>query len=176
MTVGPLVGAIASMVFRPSPVLKITVSASGSSRPSRSSLLQRRDGDAAGGLGEDALGPGQQPDALDDLVVGDVLDGPTGAAGDVERVRPVGGVADGERLGDACPAAPGDDVAAGRERRRDREQPAAWAPNTLYGVPSTRPSRRAPPNALSTLVSSEPDAIGTTTCSGSRQPSCSATS
>jgi hypothetical protein len=32
------------------------------------------------------------------------------------------------------------------------------------------------PNALSTFVSSEPDAIGTTTCGGMRQPSCSATS
>ena len=56
------------------------------------------------------------------------------------------------------------------------EQPVAWAPKTLYGVPSTSPSRDHSPNALCTLVSSDPLAIGTTTCSGSRQPSCSATS
>ena len=56
------------------------------------------------------------------------------------------------------------------------EQPVAWAPKTLYGVASTRPSLPSSPNALSTLVSSEPDAIGMITCAGSRQPSCSATS
>jgi competence protein ComEC len=59
-------------------------------------LLRGRDGDPTRGLGEDALGAGQQPDALDDLVVGDVLDGATGAVDDVEHVRPVGGVADGQ--------------------------------------------------------------------------------
>src|SRR5919107_383966 len=56
------------------------------------------------------------------------------------------------------------------------EQPVAWAPYTFHGEPSTSPSLVSSPKALSTLVSSEPDAIGMTTCSGSRQPSCSATS
>ncbi len=55
-------------------------------------------------------------------------------------------------------------------------QPWACAPKTRYGVGSTRPSRPSSPNALSIFVNSDPDAIGTTTCSGSRQPSCSATS
>src|SRR5659263_543633 len=45
-----------------------------------------------------------------------------------------------------------------------------------YGEGSTSPSVPNSPNALSTLVSNDPDAIGTTTCAGSRQPSCSATS
>src|SRR5690606_24380397 len=57
-------------------------------------LAQGRDGDAAGGLAEDALGAGEQPDALDHLLVGDVLDGAVRAADDVQDVRAVGGVAD----------------------------------------------------------------------------------
>jgi hypothetical protein len=56
------------------------------------------------------------------------------------------------------------------------EQPVACAPKTLYGVSSTRPSAISSWNALCTLVSCEPDATGMTTCSGSRQPSCSAIS
>src|SRR3954451_21206936 len=56
------------------------------------------------------------------------------------------------------------------------EHPVAWAPNTLYGDPSTSPSCDSSRQALSTFVSSAPDATGTTTCSGSRQPSCSAIS
>ncbi len=55
-------------------------------------------------------------------------------------------------------------------------QPSAWAPKTRYGVGSTRPRRPNSPKALSILVNSDPEAMGTTTCSGSRQPSCSATS
>src|SRR5437763_806303 len=42
-------------------------------------LLRRRDGDPAGGFGEHALGAGQQPDALDDLLVAHVLDSAAGA-------------------------------------------------------------------------------------------------
>ena len=56
------------------------------------------------------------------------------------------------------------------------EQPVAWAPNTLYVDSSTRSSLVSSRKALSTLVSSDPLAIGMTTCPGSRQPSCSATS
>ena len=56
------------------------------------------------------------------------------------------------------------------------EHPAAWAPNTRHGASGTRPSEVSSPKPLSTLTSCAPDAIGTTTCSGSRQPSCSATS
>src|SRR3954470_13688065 len=54
------------------------------------------------------------------------------------------------------------------------EQPVACAPNTLYVDPSTNPSCDSSRHALSTLVSSAPDATGTTTRSGKRQPSCSA--
>jgi hypothetical protein len=56
------------------------------------------------------------------------------------------------------------------------EQPVACAPKTLYGVASTSPSLPNSVNPLSTLVSCDPDATGTTICSGSRHPSCSATS
>ena len=56
------------------------------------------------------------------------------------------------------------------------EQPVAWAPKTLYGVSSTRPSVISSWKALSTLVSCEPEATGITICWGSRQPSCSAIS
>lgn len=57
-------------------------------------------------------------------------------------------------------------------------QPADWAPNTVqpFSGASTRPISTSSENALSTLVSSSPLAIGITTCSGMRQPSCSATS
>ena len=63
-------------------------------------LLQHADGHAARGLREDALGAGQQLDALADLLVVDVLDGAAGTTGDVEHVGTVGRVADRERLGD----------------------------------------------------------------------------
>src|SRR5687768_2474925 len=53
-------------------------------------LLERRDGDAAGRLGEDALGAGEQGDALADLVLAAVLERAAGASGDVEHVRAVG--------------------------------------------------------------------------------------
>src|SRR4051794_31991190 len=45
-------------------------------------LLQHADRGATGGLGEDALGAGEQHDALTDLVVGDVLDGSAGLPAD----------------------------------------------------------------------------------------------
>ena len=55
-------------------------------------------------------------------------------------------------------------------------QPTDWAPWTLAGVRSTRPWSARTPKPWWTLVSRAPEAIGTTTCSGSDQPSCSATS
>jgi len=67
----------------------------------------------------------------------------------------------------SCPAANAADTG---------EQPVAWAPNTRHGVCGTRPSEVSSEKPLSTLTSWAPDAIGTTTCSGSRQPSCSAIS
>jgi len=56
------------------------------------------------------------------------------------------------------------------------EQPVACAPKIRYGVASTRPRLPNSVKPLSTFVSCEPDATGTTICSGSLQPSCSATS
>lgn len=56
------------------------------------------------------------------------------------------------------------------------EHPVAWAPKIRYGVSSTRPNAANSVKPLSTFVSWDPDAIGTTICSGSRHPSCSATS
>src|SRR4029434_10433674 len=55
-------------------------------------------------------------------------------------------------------------------------QPTDWAPWTLAGVRSTRPWSASTPKPLWTLVSRAPEEIGTTTWSGSDQPSCSATS
>ena len=57
-------------------------------------------------------------------------------------------------------------------------QPADWAPKTFQppSGASTRPISTSSVNALSTLVSSSPEAIGMTTWAGMRQPSCSATS
>ena len=94
----------ASRVFRPSPVLITTVSRVGVELAGLDELLQHADRGAAGGLGEDALGAGQQQDAVADLVVGDVLDRAAGAAADVEHVEAVGGVADGQATWRWCPA------------------------------------------------------------------------
>ena len=55
-------------------------------------------------------------------------------------------------------------------------QPADWAPKIVHSVASTMPAAVSSRNALSTLVSSEPEAMGMTTCAGMRQPSCSASS
>jgi hypothetical protein len=67
----------------------------------------------------------------------------------------------------SCPAANAADTG---------EHPVAWAPNTRHGLCGTRPSAVSSVKPLSTFTSWAPDAIGTTTCSGSRQPSCSAIS
>ena len=56
------------------------------------------------------------------------------------------------------------------------EQPEACAPKNFTGFGSTRPSRISSSNAFLIFVISDPPAIGTTTLSGKRQPSCSAIS
>ena len=56
------------------------------------------------------------------------------------------------------------------------EHPSAWAPETRTAWCSSRPTFTSSENPLATLVSWLPEAIGTTTWSGARQPSCSATS
>src|SRR6266542_2415883 len=55
-------------------------------------------------------------------------------------------------------------------------QPSDWAPWTLNGTSSTRPCSASTLKPWCTLVSRAPEATGTTTWSGSDQPSCSATS
>ena len=83
-------------------------------------LAVGRHDDAAGGLGEDALGARQELDAVDDLVVAHVGDRPTGPAHDIERVGPVRGIADRQRLGDGVGLDRADDVVTGVERLRHR--------------------------------------------------------
>src|SRR5699024_2021259 len=66
----------------------------------RSQLAQDTGGDTARRLGEDALGPRQEVDGVDDFVVAHVFDGASGALCDVEHVGTVGRVADRQGLGD----------------------------------------------------------------------------
>ena len=62
--------AKASTVFRPCPVMQATTRSSRRTTPPEAQFPERGDRDAAGGLGEDPLGPGEQPDPFDDLGVG----------------------------------------------------------------------------------------------------------
>ena len=61
--------------------------------------LERGHGDATGGLGEDALGTGEQLHPVDDLVVGHCREAATGLAHRVEREVAVGRVAALLRIG-----------------------------------------------------------------------------
>src|SRR3954454_22013194 len=158
-------------------------------------LPQHRGGDAARGLGEDAGGAGQVPDALHDRRVAD----PAGRGPRTERpctiaappprptdppVRRIASRAYGPSAGlpmfsDLAmpvgltglpsPHPLSMAVAIGSQR-------ADWAPKTFQPLSSTMPAAVSSRQALSTLVSSEPDAIGMTTWAGIRQPSCSAIS
>src|SRR4051812_24301019 len=56
------------------------------------------------------------------------------------------------------------------------EQPSAWAPFMTGASPSTRPRERHSSKPLAIFVYNEPEAIGATTRSGVRNPSCSAIS
>ena len=95
-----------------------------------------------------------------------------------EVVGAVGRCADRERLARSCPAAPG----APRRRRaptppRPGAQPAAWAPYCRGSVALHEADVDAAARSrLCSLWNSEPEAIGATIWSGSRQPSCSAVS
>ena len=104
-------------------------------------LLQHADRGAAGGLGEDALGAGQQQDALAHLVVGDVLDRAAGAPADVEHVDAVGGVADRQRLGDGVGLDRADRVDAVLVRRRDRRAAGGLGAVDLVGLLLDEPER-----------------------------------
>ncbi|BBG03488.1 hypothetical protein PSA01_19370 [Pseudonocardia saturnea] len=100
--------------------------------PGLEQLLRRGDGDPARGLGEHALGLGEQPDAGDDLGVGDVPERPAGASDRVQDVRAVGRVPDGEGAGDGVRLLRLDHVVTGLERGGDRR--AAGGLGTEHGV------------------------------------------
>ena len=77
-----------------------TIDSSRGMRPCSISLLRDRHRRAAGGLGEDAFGLGQQVDAGADLVVGDHLGPAAGLLQHLDHLEAVGRVADRDRLGD----------------------------------------------------------------------------
>lgn len=104
----------------------------GVERPGFEQLLGGRDGDPARGLGEHALGAGQEPDAGDDLLVGHVPDRAAGAAHRVEDVRAVGRVADRQRARDGVRLLRLDHVVTGLEGPRDRR--AAGGLGAEHGV------------------------------------------
>ena len=90
------------------------------------------DGDPARGLGEHTLGLGEQPDARDDLGVGDVRERAAGAPDGVQDVRAVGRVPDRERPGDGVRLLRLDHVVAGLERGGDRRAAGGLRPE--HGV------------------------------------------
>ena len=55
-------------------------------------------------------------------------------------------------------------------------QPSAWPPTSRGGAPSTSPSSCSSAKPWCTFENIAPEAIGATTASGVRQPSCSAIS
>ena len=138
----------------------------------------RRTGGAVADVSDEEIvdRSGCSPDRVDNLVVAHVGDHAAGAPHHVEHVGPVSRVADGQRLGNGVRA----DRRPRRARRRTRRTPASSRSpgrrRPAMGVCGTRPSEVISEKPLSTLTSWAPDAIGTTTCSGSRQPSCSAIS
>ena len=111
----------ASWVFRPLPVMQRTVEPSRSIRPCSISFWATASGDAAGGLGPDPLGLGQELHAVDDRVVVDVLAPAAGLADQLRGEVAVGRVADGQALGDRVRVADRLDLqGVGLDRVRDR--------------------------------------------------------
>src|SRR5688572_12653263 len=84
--------------------------------PGNAALLNEFDGGgeggAAGGLGPDAFGPGEELDGVDDFAVGGALAPAAGLFDDVPGVVPVGRIPDGDRLGDRIGLLRLDDVHA----------------------------------------------------------------
>ena len=84
------------------------------------------DGHAAGGLGKNAFAFGEQADAFDDFVIGDVLGEAAGFFHRVNRVVAIGRRADGEGLHDRVGLRHRlDDIGAALHRVADRRA-AAW--------------------------------------------------
>src|SRR6516162_8363096 len=168
--------ATASRVFSPSPEFMITVSASGSSRPSASSLRstprvtppavspKMPSADASSRI-ESTTSPSLTSAIAPPLRR--TTSRAYGPSAGLPMASDLAIVAGRTGRTTSCPAANAADTGA---------QPVAWAPNTRHGACGTRPSETSSPNPLSTLTSWAPEAIGTTTWAGSRQPSCSAIS
>ena len=132
---------------------------------------------STGGFGENAFGFSQKLDGSSKLRIRNIL-GPAATLRDgFYGIVAVGGVADGEGASQgrgflridffaACFDCGGDGRATRGLRAKKLYRP--WA--------STRPSRINSSKAFLILVINEPPAMGTTTLSGRRQPSCSAIS
>ncbi len=173
---GPTAPVTASSVFRPSPVLKTTVSAAGSSRPSASSRARTPT------VTPPAVSPKMPSVRASSRMPSTIRSSSTSATAPPVR-RQVSSTY-GPSAG--LPMASDLAMVSGRtgattsrpswNARATGAHPLAWAPKIRYGVSGTSPSATSSRKALSTLVSCEPLATGMTTCSGSRQPSCSATS
>ena len=174
-------GATASIVFRPSPGDVGDHRLAVADLAALGQPAQHRDRDAAGGLGEDAGGRGQQPDAVDDLVVVGGLDRCRRCArATLERER---------RRRPGCRSRATWRSRSGRtgttrRRRRPRtpsrpaRSPAPWAPCMHRRRPRVdQPGRSALARSpAGSWCRASPEAIGATTRSGARQPSCSAVS
>src|SRR5215204_4045451 len=104
-------------------------------------LLQHTHRGAARGLGEYAFRTSQQHDRLTDVDVGDVGNGATRLAADVEDVHAVGGIADRERLGDRVGAHRTYDVPALPERLGDRGAPCGLGTEHLVRLVLHQPER-----------------------------------
>ena len=175
---GPHRAARASTVFSPWPVTQGDHPLVAADHARAGQLGQGGDGHAPGRLGEDALGAGQQPDALDDLVVGDRGAARRRSPDGLERVPAVGRVADGQGLGDGVgPHRPHGVGPLGEGRGHRRAARGLGTGDPHRGArSSSSPTWPSSSNPLATLVSWLPEATGTTTWSGARHPSCSATS
>src|SRR6516165_2838524 len=167
---------IGSSVFSPSPELMITVSAPGSSWPAASSWR------STPRVTPPAVSPKIPSVEASSRIESTISSSLTSAI--APPVRRTTSSTYGPSAG--LPMASDLAIVSGRTGRTTSypaanaadtgAQPAAWAPNTRHGASGTRPSEVSSPKPLSTLTSCAPEAIGTTTCSGTRQPSCSAIS
>ncbi len=134
-------------------------------------------GHAACRLGEDAFGLGQFLDRGDDLDVGDILGPSARVANHARGVDAVGRIADRQRARNGVRALRLDHVRVVLDGLRDGR--AAGGLRAEEAAPACLRRgrvRSSSLNALRILVISEPPAMGTTTLSGRRQPSCSAIS
>lgn len=176
VALGPIRPSTASSVFKPSPVMSRTVSASGSSLPASMSFFAVA-----------TVTPPAVSANMPSVRASSRMPSTTSSSETSSTAPPV-------RLTTSSTYGPSAGLPMASERAmvsgltgcttswpflnaaETGEQPVACAPNTLYGVASTSPTSPSSRKPLSTLVSCEPEATGTTICGGIRQPSCSATS